>query len=225
MLPSAESHHASRVLRLAPGQNITLLDGKGTRAIAEITSTQGKEVEISVLELQTFPKQQAQIELFLAPPKSNDRLDFILEKSTELGIAAIHFIHCRNSERKNVRMDKLEQKVIAACKQSLNPWFPVLNDFQPLANLNPNLFKNSCFFHCREDIQRKSLTEISIPQHVCLFIGPEGDFSQDEIELALRCGAQSCSLGDLRLRTETAVLSAIVQLQTLYKLGQSFTKI
>ncbi len=216
ILSREESHHIARVLRMQQNEAITLLDGQGNKAQAHLTQVHDKSCEAVVESLAHHAPILPKIHLYLAPPKSNDRLDFIVEKSCELGVNSIHFVHCRNSERKKVRVDKLEQKVIAACKQSLNPWFPVLYDFESLTSLPHETLNQALFFNCREDVKRAGLKTLTFPTEVNVFIGPEGDFSADEIEDAMAKGATAATLGTQRLRTETAVLTAIVQIQTLF---------
>lgn len=216
VLSKEESHHLARVLRMQVNETVTLLDGLGKIAEGKLTKVHDKTSEVTVETVSPHPPLTPQIHLYLAPPKSNERLDFIVEKSCELGVTSIQFVHCRNSERKKIRLDKLEQKVIAACKQSLNPWFPVLRDFVPLTDIEATALHGAFFFNCRKDVDRQLLLHLPMPAPVNVFIGPEGDFSTDEIQWALGHKATPTTLGPQRLRTETAVLAAIVQIQTLF---------
>lgn len=212
-LSKEESHHMLKVLRMPPGSEVRLLDGKGAMGFGKLV--EGSK-SCAKIEIENIEKQEAilpRIRLYLCPPKSGDRLDFILEKATELGVAEIHFIQARNSERKAIKLDKLEQKVVAACKQSLNAHFPVLHDLLTLHSIKQEHLKDALICHCQDGMERKGVKELELSKQLNLFIGPEGDFSKDEVAYLYQQGSQGYNLGPQRLRTETAVIAAIVQLQ------------
>lgn len=218
LLSKEESHHLLKVLRLKEGEEIFLLDGCGIIAKAELIGKEGSLAKARVLSIDHSDILQPEISLYISPPKSSDRLDFIIEKATELGVSTFIFLHCRNSERKNIRLDKIEQKIQAACKQSLRAHFPKVIDMTPLSSLTLVAESQNLLFHCQDHMDRQEIEDIKIADKLGLFIGPEGDFSKDEVLHLVEQGLHSTSLGEQRLRTETAVLSAIVKSQTLHKL-------
>lgn len=219
-LPQDEAIHATRVLRLHEGDNIFLMDGKGTFYKAVVTMASGKHCTYSIEE--ELPQQHpwhGHIHIVMAPTKMMERVEWMAEKATEIGIDELSFIKCRFSERRQLRTDRIEKIVIAAMKQSRKAWKPAVNElcsFEEFVKQKHNGNKFIC--HCYNEIEKKSLFNILQTQNdkdedITILIGPEGDFSTEEVKQAMQYGYQSVSLGTSRLRTETAALSAVMMAQ------------
>ena len=208
-LSEIESKHAVKVLRLAAGNNVRLIDGKGSEAFGAVSNAHPKHCQVQVDSIIQKEKPAQEIAVALAPTKSNDRTEWFLEKAIEIGIT--HFIPliCENSERKKFNTERWNKVAISALKQSQRFWLPrislpiKLNEF-----VKENTYKNRFIAHC-EDGDKKELKDYSdITKDQLILIGPEGDFSPNEIELALKNGFTAARLGDNRLRTETAGIVA-----------------
>ncbi|WPC16529.1 RNA methyltransferase [Riemerella anatipestifer] len=161
---------------------------------------------MDILEIKTeTPQFSPYLHIAIAPTKNIDRTEFFVEKATEMGISEISFLLTEKSERKHINIDKIQKKVIAASKQSLRYHFPKVNDLQKFTSfMQTQTTENTFVAHCDKAFKRVSLSEIPLVDTVCFLIGPEGDFSLSEIELLLEKGVQAVSLGNQRLRTETA---------------------
>lgn len=223
-LPDEEAKHAVRVLRLNAGDEIFLIDGKGAFHHAEITLASNKHCNYRILE--TLPQERewsGYIHLAMAPTKMMDRVEWFAEKATEIGFDELSFLNCRLSERRQLRIDRIENKVLSAVKQSRKAWMPAVHDIQDFKEFilshNPSQSNGqSQYFiaHCYDDIPKQHLYSLLSQQttettkEVTILIGPEGDFHRDEVLFALEHGYQSISLGTSRLRTETAALSAVM---------------
>lgn len=216
-LPPEEATHALRVLRLAAGDEIFLMDGEGMFYRAQVTMASSKHCLYDVLD--TMPQERAwngRIHLAIAPTKMMDRIEWMTEKCTEIGFDEISFLNCKFSERKVLRADRIEKIVVSAVKQSHKAWKPAVNDLQPFKKFITAPRPGRKFIcHCYEEVEKKDFfTELSQPYKgtdgdVTVLVGPEGDFSIDEVRLALENGYESVSLGTSRLRTETAGLVAV----------------
>ncbi len=200
-----EQQHISKVLRMRSGDEIYVTDGEGTLARGDIR-LEGKKVLLDSKEIQReLPAFSRRLHIAIAPTKNIDRIEFFTEKSIELGITEITFLQTAQSERKHLNTDKLRKQAIAASKQSLRTHFPVLNDVQKLTDFIKTVDPARTFVaHCHEQLERSSLLEIAALKDVTILIGPEGDFSENEIELLAAKGIKAISLGNQRLRTETA---------------------
>ncbi len=210
-LPDEETHHFIHVLRFSQGKQIQVTDGKGNRALCEAVQVSKKQVLLNVLEKEFFPKPTRKLHVAIAPTKNMDRLEWFVEKATELGIAEITPIICRHSERKTLKLERIQKLVVAAARQSQHYYFPVVNSeiaFDKfLDSVNTN--EVSTFIaHC-VDAEKQVARDLADARHAVVLIGPEGDFSPEEIEMALSKGYQALSLGNSRLRTETAGLKAV----------------
>ncbi|AFR36688.1 RsmE family RNA methyltransferase [Riemerella anatipestifer] len=205
IIDSDEQHHISKVLRMKEGEILYVTDGKGNVAKGNLV-LEGKKVELDILEIQTKkPPFSPYLHIAIAPTKNIDRIEFFVEKATEMGISEISFLLTEKSERKHLNIDKIQKKVIAASKQSLRYHFPKVNDLQKFTSfMQTQTAENTFVAHCDKAFKRVSLSEIPLVDKVCFLIGPEGDFSPSEIELLLEKGVQAISLGNQRLRTETA---------------------
>ncbi len=221
-LPMDEAMHALRVLRLKSGDEMFLMDGEGNFYRAEVTIAATKRCMYEIKE--TLPQVKSwngNIHIAIAPTKVMDRIEWFCEKATEVGIDEITFLNCKNSERKVMRTVRLDKIVVSAVKQSHKPWKPVLNammSFKDFVTTPRNGRKYIA--HCYEEIERKDffgdvykLADIDGGDDVTVLIGPEGDFSIDEVKLAVDNGFEPVTLGASRLRTETAALYATMMAQ------------
>lgn len=218
-LPQDEAAHALKVLRLKPGDELFLMDGEGTFYRAEVSIAAAKHCIYEIKEGQKQEKSwNGHIHIAVAPTKMIDRMEWFCEKATEVGVDEFSFLDCRFSERKTIRTDRLERIVVSAMKQSRKPWKPKVNDMQTFASFmaeqRPGL---KYIAHCYDEIEKKDLFSDLYENHkgedindVTILIGPEGDFSIDEVKQAMAKGYESVTLGESRLRTETAALSSAV---------------
>jgi len=220
-LPEVEAKHAVSVLRLQAGDEVYLIDGKGSFHKAEITMASKKHCSYCIIDSVVQKREwHGRIHLAMAPTKMMDRIEWFAEKATEIGFDELSFLDCRLSERRQLRIDRIETKVVGAVKQSRKAWMPKLNDMQAFKDFilshNPKCSEANelfCIAHCYDDIEKEHLYEklsTAEPQSVTILIGPEGDFHHDEVLFALENGYHSVSLGTSRLRTETAALSAVM---------------
>ena len=210
-LGNDESGHAVRVLRLKVGDFIRIINGKGNWAEAKITATSKKQVDFEIINRHESEKTALNLHIAIAPTKSFDRFSFFLEKVTEMGCGTITPIFTSNSERKHLRFDKCTKVMIAALKQSGNLFLPKLNEPLKLEELiNEELQDDlKLIAHCDDDKNRTELKDLlKKGNKVLILIGPEGDFTPEEVILAKAKGFKGISLGDARLRTETAGIVA-----------------
>ncbi len=219
-LDGEESHHCIKVLRLVEGSEVVVTDGKGAWCKATIALPNPKGV---ILKICGTPKplnpRPFHLHLAVAPTKQMDRFEWMLEKCTECGVDEITPVFCDHSERRVLKPQRLEKIIASAMKQSLRAYLPKLNQAMPLtAFLHQTTSSRAFIAHC-EDGHKTHLNDALKPGHNALIIiGPEGDFSPEEISLSMRKGYQPINLGDHRLRTETAALTACIQANTLNKL-------
>lgn len=206
-----ESRHMIKVLRMREGDRIKLTDGKGSFFEAEITQANPKGCSAKILIHQPQKPLSYFLHLAVAPTKLNDRYEWFLEKATEIGISEITPIICDHSERKTIKMERYEKIIQSAMKQSLKSYLPVLNEptsFKQFIEEQVSLQNSKYIAHCEEN-DKKSLKSVLAPnQNTTILIGPEGDFSPQEITLAIKEGYIPVSLGTSRLRTETAAIVA-----------------
>ncbi len=200
-----EQQHIVKVLRMKNGEEIHVTDGKGNLASGKLM-IEGKKATLEVSKIQTdYPDFTPRLHIAIAPTKNIDRIEFFVEKAVEMGISEITILQTEKTERKNINIDKLRKQAIAASKQSLRFHFPTINDSVKLQdflkNINP---ENTFVAHCHENLERIELKEISRSEHITFLIGPEGDFSEKEISFLAEHHVKAVSLGNQRLRTETA---------------------
>ncbi len=200
-----EQQHLSKVLRMRSGDEIYVTDGEGTLARGDIR-LEGKKVLLDTKEIQRdLPPFSRRLHIAIAPTKNIDRIEFFVEKATEMGVMEITLLQTEKTERKNVNIEKLRKQVIAASKQSLRTHFPIVNDLTRFSEFikitNP---KETFVAHCHEDLERTALNNILVAENITFLIGPEGDFSEKEIGLLAEQRILAVSLGTQRLRTETA---------------------
>ncbi len=209
-LPESESRHIIRVLRLTPGDSLEITDGKGNLFEAVIDSVSKTEVTVRLGKRYGDPLHHPyHLHIAIAPTKNSDRFEWFVEKATEIGIDRITPIICEHSERKTLRTDRLERVAIAAMKQSLKGWKP---EISPVTSFGDFIALNqgeTCFIaHCAEGDKSELAGQIGGERNYTILIGPEGDFSDEEIKYALGAGYRAVSLGSSRLRTETAGIVA-----------------
>lgn len=204
-----ESKHIVKVLRKSIGDELQITNGNGWLFNAQISIADIKNCVATITSKSHQNRKTYQLHLGVAPTKMNDRYEFFLEKSTEIGIDTITPIICDHSERKVIKTDRFEKILQSAMKQSLHYYIPKLNDAITFKDFVNQEFEGQKFIaHC-EETDRKSLKqELKPKQNVTILIGPEGDFSVKEIEIALKQNFIPVTLGTTRLRTETAAIVA-----------------
>lgn len=209
-LDESESKHCVRVLRLEQGDEIILVDGRGGMFTAEIEDPNPKRCAVKIIRSELNSGQRNySVHIAIAPTKNIERIEWFLEKATEIGLDRITPLICRFSERKEIKNDRLEKVMVSAMKQSLKAHLPQLDHLTRFSDFIAQPFDGQKFIaHC-DDQHRDLLKKMIAPnQHYLILIGPEGDFSSEEIEAALKAGFHPVSLGESRLRTETAGLVA-----------------
>lgn len=209
-LPEEEAQHCTRVLRLNAGDEITLTDGKGYFYRAEITTATNKRCLVAIKEsVFQEPLWPCHLHIAMAPTKNMDRNEWFAEKATEIGFDELTFLNCRFSERKVIKTERIEKIVISAIKQSLKARLPILNEMTDFDKFISRNFEGQKFIaHCYEGEKPLLRDVIQKGQDALVLIGPEGDFSEEEVSKAVQKGFTPVSLGQSRLRTETAALVA-----------------
>lgn len=204
-----ESRHIVKVLRKKEGDVIQITNGRGYLFTSEITFANEKKCEVAITNEQFFEPMPYTLHLAVAPTKLNDRYEWFLEKAVEIGVTEITPIICDHSERNNFKADRFEKILQSAMKQSLQYYLPLLHEPVPFGTFVNNKKEGLLFIaHC-EETEKKLLKHALQPQQeIILLIGPEGDFSTKEITTALSLGYVPVSLGNTRLRTETAAIVA-----------------
>src|SRR5690606_21777643 len=220
ILSEDESKHAIRVLRLAAGDTIYLVDGIGGWYTAKILDPHPKRTTLSILQVeQDYEKPAYYLHVAVAPTKNMDRMEWFLEKATEIGIQEITPIVSTHSERKEVKTERLHKVVVPAMKQSLKAYLPKVNPAISLQQFFDRVqseeYTTKAIAHCA-DGEKQYLANVCTPKgKYLILIGPEGDFSENEIAQALSLGYQPVSLGNSRLRTETAAVACCLEISVL----------
>ena len=210
-LPQEEAGHCLRVLRMKEGDSLRITDGKGTFYNAVINATQGKRCMVHIWsEEHQEPLWNGHLHIAMAPTKLMDRNEWFVEKAVEIGVDEITFLKTEHSERDVIKMERIEKIAVSAMKQSQKATLPVLNGMTAFRSFVERGFGCDKFIaHC-EPGSKVLLQDAVVPGHdTVVLIGPEGDFSPVEIDLALRAGFRPISLGPSRLRTETAALVSV----------------
>lgn len=218
LLPDEEAQHCVRVLRLAVGEQIEVVDGKGNLFLCEIATANNKSCAVNILEKTSIqPHWGCRITVVIAPTKNMDRLEWMVEKVTEMGVDRIIPVLCRYSERKVLKTERLRKIVVSAMKQSLKATLPQLDELTLVMDvINVPAEGRRFIAYCDREIERRIFTkEYHKGEDVLIMIGPEGDFSKEEIKAALANGFVPVSLGDSRLRTETAGVFACAAIHTI----------
>ena len=204
-----ESKHIAKVLRKKEGDKLHITNGKGWLFIAELSLTAVKSCVVNIVDKEFQPKRNYKLHLAVAPTKMNDRYEWFLEKATEIGVDSITPIICSNSERKLIKHVRFEKILQSAMKQSLRYYLPKLNEAIKFNNFIKQEFAGQLFIaHCQETTRKSLKNELKNNLDVTILIGPEGDFSVKEIEIALQRNFIPVTLGENRLRTETAAIVA-----------------
>jgi len=219
-LSEEESKHAIRVLRMKIGDKMHLVNGAGTFYEVEIIDDSPKRCAVKVISQQNeFGKRTHFLHIAIAPTKSNDRTEWFIEKATEIGIDEISFIDCNKSERAVIKHERVQKVAVSAIKQSVKAYLPQLNemtDFKKFISQTKDFAGQKFIAHCHERAVLPHLkSEYTIGNNALVAIGPEGDFSVEEVALAIQNGFKEISLGAARLRTETAALYACTTINVL----------
>ena len=207
-LSEDESKHCVRVLRYGIGSEIYLLDGKGNQFKAQIIDNHPKRCKLEIKEVVLHPKPVIDIQVAMAPTKNMDRVEWFLEKATELGLTKLTFLKCENNERSSINLDRLNKIAISAMKQSKRYYLPEiqnLTSFNEFVTKNPNGYIGHCY-----EGEKIPLNEIK--NRGVFLIGPEGDFSKPEVDFAIANRYEAVRMSDFRLRTETAALLSVFAL-------------
>lgn len=221
-LPEEESKHCVRVLRMTVGDELHLTDGKGNMYRCKVVSDNVKCCEVEVVE--TWPEYERMsygLTMCVAPTKNIDRFEWFLEKATEIGISEVYPLECDHSERRQIKLEREEKVITAAVKQSLKAYHPVLHDLTSVRDIIAMDFEGEKYIaHCDSSFGERPYLGNLVKKgaNTLILIGPEGDFSKEEINFALQNGFKAISLGRERLRTETAAVVATTVVATINKL-------
>ncbi|MBO5878825.1 MAG: 16S rRNA (uracil(1498)-N(3))-methyltransferase [Alistipes sp.] len=218
-LNDEESKHCVRVLRLRQGDTLHLTDGRGSLHRCEIVEAHQHHCTVKIVETQTeYGKLPYSLTMAVAPTKNIDRYEWFLEKATEVGIDRIVPIECDHSERRTIKHEREERVITSAVKQSIKAYHPVLDAMTDVKELISAPFEGRKFIaHCDSSFEKRDYLPsiIKKTENILILIGPEGDFSPEEINFALENGFEAISLGNQRLRTETAAVAATVMVATI----------
>lgn len=208
VLSSEESHHCARVLRINKEEEARFIDGKGSFAIGKIIQAHPRKTIIEIQEIQTnFQKRSYYLHIAIAPTKSIDRFEWFLEKAVEIGIDEISPLLCERSERRNLKTERLNKQILSAMKQSMNAYKPRLNELTSFKTFLNKINKTNTYIaYCGQEAPSQLKDQALLNSSSLILIGPEGDFSPREVELALERNVKPVSLGPTRLRSETAGL-------------------
>ena len=218
-LPDDEAVHAVRVLRLTAGDEMMLMDGEGSFYRAQVTLATQKRCLYDIVD--TLPQErqwQGNVHLAIAPTKLMERIEWMTEKAVEVGIDELSFLDCQFSERRSLKLPRIEKIAVSAVKQSRKAYMPQLNDLTPFKTfIDQHREGRRYIAHCYNEVPRVNLFDElrkgGAEEDALVLIGPEGDFSIDEVKMAVVAGFVSVDLGKSRLRTETAGLSAVMMMQ------------
>ncbi len=218
-LPDEEAAHCLRVLRLREGDAIDLTDGRGHFFRGTIAETGKRAVRVHIGDRTVWEKTwDIGLHLAVAPTKNADRMEWLCEKACEIGLDKLTFLECRYSERRTIKTDRLRKIFVSAMKQSLKGCLPEMEEMCPFERFVRTARPGRKFIaHCHEG-EKLPLAAVRLRggEACTLLIGPEGDFSEEEIRLAAACGYEPVSIGQSRLRTETAALAAVTLLNLLH---------
>lgn len=208
-LSDEESKHCVSVMRHRVGDIINVSNGRGTLYICKLTVADSRGCEMDVVEERQMPIPTHHLHMAVAPTKNIDRIEWFVEKATEMGISEITPIFCDHSERSKIRLDRLERIAYAAAKQSLKFYLPIINEPLSVKELIAKADENQRYIlHCNENKKKHLFNLVNPNEKVLVLIGPEGDFSDAEIQLAKDHNFVEATLGEARLRTETAALAS-----------------
>lgn len=222
VLPEGESHHCVKVLRRRPGDNVEVIDGKGYVYSCRLLEAHPKHAMVEIVSRRELPLPwNFNLTIGIAPTKHIDRMEWLTEKLVEIGVNRIIPLRGDHSERKELKTERLEKIAVSAMKQSLKATMPQIDEMTAVSDAIHNCKATQRFIcYCDDSVERKLLSdELRKGENVCVLVGPEGDFSSAEVELALANGFTPVSLGDMRLRTETAALFAVSIIQIINQLS------
>lgn len=211
-LPESDSHHAVKVMRMREGDAVQVIDGRGNLYTCRLTEAHPKHAAVQITDRCTQPLPWSQrLTVAVAPTKHLDRMEWLVEKLTEVGVNRIVPILCERSERRELKAERLRKIAVSAMKQSLKSWLPEVDELTPIRRAVETVEARQRFVgYCDESVERRDFASIYRPDtDTVIFIGPEGDFSPAEIALLTDSGVTPVTLGNNRLRTETAALYAI----------------
>ncbi len=219
-LNEEESKHCVKVLRLSNDSKVQLIDGRGGLYTAQIQDAHPKRTLLKINSIKaSFNKRNHFLHIAVAPTKNIERIEWFLEKATEIGIDEISPIICQRSERKDVKIDRLNKIITSAIKQSIKAYHPVLNEAVTYSGLLATPFDGQKFIaHCEKGDKTNLRAELVVHGRYLILIGPEGDFTTNEIDEALKNDFKAITLGEGRLRTETAALEACFEVNFLNRL-------
>lgn len=219
VLPEDESHHIARVLRKKSGDELLVTDGKGHLYTVRILESHPKYTSVEIIQtVKNQPLWGFTLEIAVAPTKNMDRLEWFAEKATEIGIDRISFLRCRHSERKEIKPERIRKIVRSAMKQSQKTYLPEVGEMMDFKQFVQLPFEGMKYIaHCEEDAKVALTDHYVSTEPALILIGPEGDFSIEEITLAKEYGFVPVSLGESRLRTETA---ALVSCHTIHLMNE-----
>ncbi|MFO0494105.1 MAG: 16S rRNA (uracil(1498)-N(3))-methyltransferase [Flavobacteriia bacterium] len=212
-LSEEESKHACRVLRLKIGDVFQLLDGKGGIYNCRICDDNPKKCKVKIEKREFHPAPPYQIHIAIAPTKNMDRIEWFAEKATEIGLTDLTLITGKNSERKEVKLERIEKILVSAMKQSKQLYLPRLHPVTAVRTFISE-YPNGMIAHCMDEDKSRISTSFNL-KDCPILIGPEGDFTEDEVTMALSNGYKTVTLGSNRLRTETAGLYACMQMKLM----------
>ena len=211
ILDETESRHCIKVLRMTKGEQVNLIDGKGNLFVGEISIADSSHCTITITKIiKGFEKRDYYLHIAISPLKNPDRFETFVEKCVEIGIDEITPLICDRTEKKGTKSDRIERLIISSMKQSLKARKTIFNEPDTFARLMLKEFNGvKLIAHCEEAPEKNSIVEFySKSQNAMILIGPEGDFTKDEIALAIQSGYSQVHLGPSRLRTETAGIAA-----------------
>ena len=222
-LPESDSAHCCRVLRMKEGDEIFVVDGKGKRYRCVIVEAHPRHTAIEIVAEEELPSHwDYKITLAVAPTKNLDRMEWLLEKIVEIGVDRVVLLKCEHSERKVVKTERLEKIMVSAMKQSLKGFLPVLSEVIPFKNFVKSEEGAGCqrvLGYCSDTYPRREFASTYVRgEDVVIMIGPEGDFSPEEVEMAVEAGFIPVTFGESRLRTETAALFGVTATHVLNQL-------
>ncbi len=218
-LNEEESKHCVRVLRLGVGDELHITDGRGNLHLCRIVEAHQHHCTVEVVKtISEYEKLPYSLTMAVAPTKNIDRYEWFLEKATEVGVSRFIPIECDHSERRTIKHDRELRVITSAVKQSLKAYHPTLDELTPLKKIIATPFEGQKFIaHCDQDFPAREYlpSVIKKNENILILIGPEGDFSPEEIKFALENGFKPITLGNQRLRTETAAVVATVMVATI----------
>ena len=214
-LPKSESHHCIAVKRKRINDKVKIVDGKGLTYIASISIADKNNVILDIESKKKSNQPNNKLHLIISPTKSHDRIDWIVEKATEIGVEEISFALCHRTERKKINIDRVKRITISALKQSGQAYLPKINNLQKIKDiLESSKAEQKYIAHLEDEAQVHLRRVYRKGESSCVLIGPEGDFTKDEIGLSEKYNFTSVTLGENTLRTETAgiYVSSIVNI-------------